>query len=130
MSREPARLCPSSPLEPGAVLVGVVLTNGRIAYAADRLTVDEELAGAVRQAESPEKLFRFASTCRQTGCVQWTGNRCGIIDRELDLNQHAAETGELPLCSIRSECRWYSQSGREACAVCPYVITDSRPKMN
>ena len=130
MSKELSRLCPSSPLEPGAVLVGVVLSNGRIAYAAERLTVDEDLEGAVRQADSPERLFRFATPCRQTGCVQWTGERCGIIDRVLDANKHVAESDELPLCSIRAECRWYSQAGRQACAVCPYVITDSRPMTN
>jgi hypothetical protein len=129
VSKSPPILCPSSPLETQAVLVGVVLSNGRIAYAADRLEVDEGLEDALREAESPERLFRFASPCRQTGCVQWTGERCGVIDRAMNLNPQVAESDELPDCSIRSECRWFFQSGREACSICPYIITDSRPGM-
>ena len=125
-----ATLCPSAPLEPGVVLVGVVLTNGRVAYAADRLELGEEFVSAASQADSPERMFRFASTCRQTGCQQWTGNQCGVINRFLELNQHIEAEEALPECSIRPQCRWFNQEGARACALCPYIITDSRPLLS
>jgi hypothetical protein len=121
-------LCPSAPLEPGVVLVGVVLTNGRVAYAADRIELGEEFVAAVTQADSPERMFRFASPCRQTGCQQWTGTQCGVIDLFLEANAHIKAEKELPQCSIRPQCRWFNQEGEIACALCPHIITDSRPR--
>ena len=125
--KDSATLCPSAPLEPGVVLVGVVLTNGRVAYAAERLELGEEFVGAALQADSPERMFRFAGPCRQNGCQQWVGNRCGVIDRVLEVNGHVEAEEALPQCSIRPQCRWFNQEGPRACALCPYIITDSRP---
>ncbi len=121
-------LCPSAPLEPGVVLVGVVMTNGRVAYAADRLEMGEDFVAAASQADSPERMFRFASPCRQTGCKQWTGDRCGVVDLFLKANPHIQVEEELPQCSIRPQCRWFNQEGARACALCPNIITDSRPR--
>lgn len=120
-------LCPSSPLAPGVVLVGVVLTNGRIAYAADRLELGDEFVEAAKQADSPERMFRFASPCRNKGCQQWAGDQCGVINRLLEVNSHIEAEESLPQCSIRPQCRWFNQEGARACALCPYIITDSRP---
>jgi len=78
--KDSANLCPSAPLEPDVVLVGVVLTNGRVAYAAERLELGEEFIGAASKFDSPERLFRFASPCRQNGCQQWTSKHCGVIN--------------------------------------------------
>lgn len=128
--KDSATLCPSAPLEPGVVLVGVVLTNGRVAYAADRLELGEEFVGAASQTDSPERMFRFASPCRQTGCQQWTGTQCGVIDRFLELNGHIEAEEDLPQCSIRPQCRWFNQEGARACSLCPYIITDSRPLLS
>jgi hypothetical protein len=33
---------------------------------------------------------------------------------------------ELPLCSIRRQCRWFAQRGVAACHACPLVVPDSR----
>jgi len=120
-------LCPSAPLEPGVVLVGVVLTNGRVAYADDRLELGAEFVAAASEADSPERMFRFASPCRQSGCQQWTGEQCGVIHRFLEVNPHVEAEEALPQCSIRPQCRWFNQEGARACALCPYIITDSRP---
>jgi len=120
-------LCPSSPLEPGVVLVGVVLTNGSIAYAADRVELGVEFVEAARQADSPERMFRFASPCRNKSCQQWAGDQCGVINRMLEVNPHIEAEEALPQCSIRPQCRWFTQEGARACALCPYIITDSRP---
>jgi hypothetical protein len=39
-----------------------------------------------------------------------------------------ADDSPLPKCSIRSQCRWFLQHGRDACAVCPLIITDVGPR--
>jgi hypothetical protein len=31
----------------------------------------------------------------------------------------------LPTCTIRQTCRWFGQRGRDACVVCPLVVTDA-----
>ncbi len=108
-------------------MVGVVLTNGRIAYAADRLELSNEFVEVAKQADSPERMFRFASPCRNKGCLQWAGDQCGVINRLLEVNSHIEAEGTLPQCSIRLQCRWFNQEGERACALCPYIITDSRP---
>ena len=117
-------LCPSARCEEGAILVGVVLGDGRVAYAAEEVRVDAEFVATARQGREPESRFRFAGRCVQGACRQWTGSRCGVIDRVLDSGV-VAEPAEatLPRCSIREHCRWFDQAGAEACAACPLVIT-------
>jgi len=106
--------------------VGVVMSDGRLAYATDRIEIDEEFARRAREGRSPERRFRFASPCVRGACSQWTGTRCGVIDSVLQAlpTSDARFEGELPRCSIRPQCRWFSQTGAAACAVCPLVITD------
>lgn len=125
--------CPSAACRPGAVLVGIVLPNGRIAYASDRVEVDSEF---VRRAHlsgrPPEQRFRFSSACMSSACAQWSGSECGLIGRLLD--EFTRQFGPpvaldpLPECPIRAECRWFRQRAGLACAVCNYVVTDmARP---
>jgi hypothetical protein len=125
-------LCPSSRCEEGATLLGVVLPTGRVAFASTRLEVTEEFVQIARAGRAPEKRFRFASVCAKSGCRQWTGSRCGVIDsimadraNRID-GDAATDDAALPACSIRAQCRWFRQSGRAACATCPEVITDMR----
>ena len=33
---------------------------------------------------------------------------------------------ELPLCSVRRQCRWFAERGVTACHACPLVVPDSR----
>ena len=118
-------MCPSSRCEPGAVLLGVIVGPGTLAYASDRLVVDEEFVQIARAGRSPEKRFRFSARCVQSACRQWTGTRCGVIDAVLEAVEPRS-TEELPECSIRPDCRWFRQSGAAACAVCPEIVTDCR----
>ena len=115
--------CPSARCEPGATLLGVVEADGTVGYITPRLTVDAEFVEQASRGRAPEKRFRFAGACVESGCKQWTGSRCGVIDRVLEGDLPKA--GALPHCSIRSSCRWFAQSGAEACGVCPLVITDT-----
>ncbi len=121
--------CPSSRCEPGATLLGVIEVDGTVGYITPRLTIDEDFVERARRGRKPESRFRFSGPCVEAGCRQWTGSRCGLIDRVLDAGlEHPhpeAERGGLPQCSIRSSCRWFDQAGAEACRVCPLVITDT-----
>jgi hypothetical protein len=125
-------LCPSSRCEEGATLLGIVLPGGRVAFAKDRIVVDEGFVqNATREgSHAPETRFRFSNPCARGACHQWTGSRCGVIDSVLgEAHQagHAPPSGApLPECSIRGECRWFEQSGAAACAVCDLVVTDTR----
>jgi hypothetical protein len=118
-------LCPSSPLHEGAILVGIVMPDGRVAFASDRMVVDAEFVQIARRGRSPESRFRFGSACAKGGCAQWTGERCGVIDRVMEAAPREASSA-LPECSLRSQCRWFNQRGAAACAVCPEVLTDMR----
>jgi hypothetical protein len=119
-------LCPSAPCHEGAILVGIVMPDGRVAFASDRVVVDGEFVQIARQGRSPESRFRFGSACAKSGCAQWTGERCGVIDSVLEAAPGEAGASELPECSIRHQCRWFNQRGAAACAVCPEVLTDMR----
>ena len=125
-------LCPSSNCKEGAILLGIVLADGNVAFAKDRIVVDQDfVARATREgSHPPETRFRFSSPCAQSACKQWTGARCGVIDSVMDETAAAGYTPavsqDLPACSIRSQCRWFSQTGAEACAVCDIVVTDTR----
>ena len=124
-----AILCPSWKCEAGASLIGIVLANGSVAFSKERIVIDEAFVEVARQGRSPEKRFRFSSTCKRAACVQWSNDRCGIADLVISEHhtRHAAdpvEPFELPECAIRPHCRWHLQSGDEACRACPEVITD------
>jgi hypothetical protein len=133
--REPVtkrgRTCPSGRCEEGAVLLGIVGSNGVVGYVQPALPISDEFVEEARQRGEPERRFRFAQPCLEGGCTQWTENRCGVIDRVLsakDASGDTTVTAGLPECSIRPSCRWFAQAGARACAVCPLVITDSQDR--
>jgi len=120
--------CPSSGCRPGAVLLGIVMPDGRIAYAPDRIVVDEEFVAIAHEGRAPEQRFRFSAPCMSGACRQWDGSECGLVDRLM--REYEAQLGAprltdpLPECSIRPECRWYLQRGGAACTVCSVLVTD------
>jgi hypothetical protein len=120
------RTCPSAPCAPGATLLGIVNADGTVGYLSTPMQIDADFVAQAKQGRAPERRFRFASTCVQSGCKQWTGSSCGVIERVLD--QAPPPVAALPHCAIRSTCRWFSQSGAAACGVCPLVVTDTTPE--
>lgn len=122
-------LCPSWSCEAGASLIGIVLGDGSVAFSKERIVVDAAFVEVARQGRSPEKRFRFSSTCKRGGCVQWTDGKCGIVERVVSEHEDRAsarsEPFVLPECSIRPQCRWHLQAGDDACRACPEVITDA-----
>ena len=80
-------MCPSARCHEGAVLLGIVLPDGRVAFAEGRTTVDCREFVSVATSEgrrAPERRFRFSSPCAQGGCRQWTGTACGVIAGAMD----------------------------------------------
>jgi hypothetical protein len=118
-------MCPSSKCEEGAILLGVVMQDGHVAFPSDRLPIDSTFVQIARRGRSPEKRFRFAGRCVKSACKQWVGSRCSVIDKVMS-DSGTSEKRLLPECSIRTDCRWFLQSGEAACAVCPLIITDLR----
>ena len=109
-------------------MLGLLGSDGRIANLRTLMQVDEAFLQAARAAGPPEARMRFANRCQTSGCSQWTGHSCGVIERVM---QRVADSGlpqprALQPCTIRATCRWYAQAGAEACAACAMVITDTR----
>ena len=131
-SAHEARMCPSARCEEGAILLGIVDGNGVVGYVRPQITIDQDFVRQAHKGRTPEKRFRFSQPCIEHRCRQWTGSRCGVIDRALQAKEQAdipeAWDGALPKCTIRSRCRWFAQVGCKACAVCPLVITDVGPE--
>jgi len=125
--------CPSAPCEAGATLLGVISADGRVGFVQPPVQISLEFVERAHRGNPPERRFRFAQPCVEHACAQWVSSRCSIIDRVQSAYRAAAvqesnetDTTPLPTCSIRKTCRWFAQSGRSACAVCPLVITDLR----
>ena len=118
-------LCPSSRAKPGAKLLGVRQSSGKIAILPQALPVDEHFMEAVqRDPTPPEQRFRFTNKCVEEGCEQWTGKGCGVVERVIRHLDAVAVSEVLPACSIRPKCRWYSQKKGDACRICPFVLTE------
>jgi hypothetical protein len=119
------KACPSAPCQEGAVLLGIMTTSGTLAYVQPPTRVDADFVARAKAMGRPEARFRFSTPCIQSGCPQWTGEGCAVVDKVLEEEQPVATSEDrLPRCSIRRTCRWYSQRGADACAVCPLVVAD------
>lgn len=128
VARPATYACPSAPAEPGTGLLGVLGPDGKIHNLRTLMPVDQSFLDAVRVRGAPEERMRFTSRCQTSGCSQWTGTRCGVIDRamqELEVPS-TPPAAELPPCTIRGTCRWFAQNGPAACGTCAYIVTDTR----
>jgi hypothetical protein len=123
-------LCPSATAAPGALLIGVVDEKGRVSNVVTPLTIDEAFVEVATLHGPLGKRFRFSAPCQEGRCGHWQASRCTLIGK---LHSAAVDAGEaknsgagLIPCAIRSQCRWWQQRGREACSVCPVVVTDQQ----
>ena len=120
----PEPLCPSAPAEPGALLLGLIGEGGRLERLLTPLAIDQNfIEVAQRNGGLLGKRFRFSSPCQRGGCGHWADDSCGLIGQLQDsVEQKSIKVDSaLPPCAIRKDCRWWEQSGREACAVCTFV---------
>ena len=114
-------LCPSAPLYAGSKLLGVVNENNEVDILREPLEVNAAFVEAANKGRVAEEKFRFVNKCVKSGCAQWTGTACSVIQRVLDTMEGALLKDELPACNIRPTCRWFAQEGSKACQVCPMV---------
>jgi len=118
------KLCPSSRLTKGASLLGIRNDEGKMDILEEPLLITKELYNQFQAHDTaPEKALRFTNKCIQSGCKQWTGSKCGVIENILEKVERKFMKDQLPSCAIRNPCRWHNQRGPEACKVCPLVTT-------
>jgi len=118
-------MCPSAVCEEGANLIGVVNQDGIVDLLSVPILVDKEFVEIAYQGRQPELRFRFSGRCVESGCKQWTGTTCSVIEKVLEVVERNEKESPLPECGIRSSCRWFFQEGGGACQVCPLIITDN-----
>lgn len=115
--------CPSATNSEGASLFGIVGNDGFVRFLPHVVPLDAELIKAGSNRGNPEARFRYTNTCAESGCRQWTGEKCGVVDKVLTLESQVQEV-KAQNCPIMNDCRWYAQDGTRACKVCPLVIAD------
>ena len=117
------QFCPSAqPDMADATVLGVydADNNGLVAYLDHPLPVDPWTLPNTGNVD-PLRVLRIAARCEETRCTHFGGGCCSLATRVATLLPAVVEL--LPRCSIRSECRWFSQEGRAACLRCPQVTT-------
>jgi hypothetical protein len=121
-----SKLCPSA--QPGmdrSMILGVVQQAGPrpvVEYLNERVPATPEIL-AMSAPLKPTEVFRIAATCAEHKCPHFDGADCRLATRVVKLLAAAVDT--LPPCTIRKECRWYSQEGEAACRRCPEITTVS-----
>ena len=121
-------VCPSArPDWKGARIIGVVagtVAEPRVRYLDRALPVIDEVLEMASPA-APTEVFRFAAPCAKGACGHFRGNCCHLVEKVVA--ELPPVTRELPECSIRESCRWFSQEGAPACWRCPRIVTDGPP---
>jgi hypothetical protein len=121
-----SKLCPSA--QPGmdnCRVLGVVQQEGpapTIVYLSELLPATEDVL-ALSAPLKPTEVYRLAATCAEHRCPHFDGADCRLATRIVQILP--AVVGALPPCTIRKDCRWYSQEGGGACRRCPEVTTVS-----
>jgi hypothetical protein len=123
---EPLR-CPSGRCEEGAVLLGVVDSTSTVRFVRPLTIVTKGFVERAQQGRKPEQRFRFSHECRESDCRWWAEARCSLIEDLASQPDEGRDEEHLPPCVIRSTCRWFHQRGREACRICPTVVTQGSP---
>ena len=122
-----SKLCPSATCSKGASLLGIVEDNKTVTLLDTPIKINDAFIQKAHEYGEPEKRFRFVDKCIKSGCAQWTGSSCGVMNELAASNPSIrADEDDLPVCFIRRTCRWYSQDGGKACKICLFVVTESR----
>jgi len=121
-----SKMCPSA--QPGmdnCRVLGVVQQEGatsRIVYLKQILPASQEVLN-MSAPMKPTEVFRLAATCAENRCPHFDGTDCQLATRIVNLLPAVVDS--LPPCTIRQDCRWYSQEGGDACRRCPEITTVS-----
>ena len=121
-----SKLCPSA--QPGmdnCRILGVVDQQGptpRLVYLNELLPASDDVL-ALSAPLKPTEVFRLSATCAEHKCPHFDGSDCQLATRIVKILPAVVDA--LPPCTIRKDCRWYSQEGGAACRRCPEVTTVS-----
>lgn len=94
----------------------------RIVYLNEILPATEDVL-ALAAPLKPTEVFRLSATCAEHKCPHFDGADCRLATRIVEKLPAVVDT--LPPCTIRKDCRWFSQEGGAACRRCPEVTTVS-----
>jgi hypothetical protein len=120
------KLCPSA--QPGmenCTVLGVVQQEGptpMLVYLNQKVPATPEVL-ALAAPLKPTEVFRLAATCAEGKCPHFDGADCQLAARVVKILPAVVDA--LPPCTIRRDCRWFSQEGGAACQRCPEVTTVS-----
>src|SRR6476619_5849589 len=74
-------LCPSAPAHEKAILLGVIQSDGSVAFIKDRIEVTRDFLDIARKGREPETRFRFSAACIGSACRQWVNSGCSLPER-------------------------------------------------
>jgi hypothetical protein len=118
--------CPSArPDGEGVRIFGVVGGNAeapRVGYLQRPVAPSPEILALAAPAK-PAAAFRFGGQCAEGACRHFTGGRCSLGERLVQLLPAVAD--RLVPCFLRPTCRWWHEQGPAACHRCPQVVTAS-----
>jgi hypothetical protein len=106
-----------------AMVLGVVQQDGPrpvVEYLNTRVPATPDVL-AMASPLKPTEVFRLAATCAEHKCPHFDGADCRLASRVASLLPAVVDS--LPPCTIRKECRWFSQEGEAACKRCPQITT-------
>jgi hypothetical protein len=121
-----SKLCPSA--QPGmdnCTVLGVVQHEGpapRLVYLNQILPASQEVLDMAAPLK-PTEVYRLAATCAEHKCPHFDGSDCQLATRVVQMLPAVVDA--LPPCTIRKDCRWFSQEGGAACMRCPEITTVS-----
>jgi hypothetical protein len=106
-------------------ILGVVQQDGpasRLVYLNEILPATNAVL-ALSAPLKPTEVYRLSATCAEHKCPHFDGADCQLATRIVQLLPAVVDT--LPPCTIRKDCRWFSQEGGAACHRCPDITTVS-----
>lgn len=124
-----SKLCPSA--QPGmdqCRVLGIVdhdqsaSSAPRIVYLNQILPATDDVL-ALSAPLKPTEVFRLSATCAEHKCPHFNGTDCRLATRVVQMLPAVVDA--LPPCTIRKDCRWFSQEGAAACHRCPEITTVS-----
>ena len=123
-----SKLCPSAQTGmENCRILGVVLNEvpqegpiPRIVYLNELLPATAEVL-ALSAPLKPTEVYRLSATCAEHKCPHFDGADCKLAARIVNILPAVVDA--LPPCTIRKDCRWYSQEGGAACRRCPEITT-------
>ena len=107
------------------MVLGVVQQDGPrpvVEYLNARVPATPEIL-ALAAPLKPTEVFRLAATCAEHKCPHFDGADCQLATRIVRILPAVVDA--LPPCTIRKDCRWFSQEGGAACQRCPEITTVS-----